>query len=431
MTTESQSSQFINDFCSLFEQYSYGNLFYGRLCAHVLMGQTLKTCKLYFGPLYIDPRISCFIIQPSATGKSTPWGYVYAVGKEAGLVVEDIDEATDAALVGTEEPTETVDIETGAKVITHKKVSGIMETAEILHYDEGNFLIERKQQALNTLTWFQKALNPIGSEQSKCTKRLAHKTIEFYPTCSLIITSYPIDNIIAPVLNTGFFQRIVLYPKDIPIKERQGLEFLRVDKLGHRTFSEPQVKFLGERLQKIRAKYKDLPEVIFDESTKPVIKGNIEALYKLIQTAHPKVKEVMATFIPRYNNFMYTFAFHHSCDRMAEKVEIPDIKYAFSLSYILFNTLMSWIEETVDFYKIGSKDMTYLKQAYILFTRMEKDTTEGYVLKQKFLHVCSDSWRVSPPTVNRYIERFKDLGKVKEVEHMNKGLNIRYVKVEL
>lgn len=422
----SSSSQFLEDFCKLFEQYSYGNLTYGRLCAHVLLGQALKNCKIYFGPLYIDPRISCFIIQPSSTGKSTPWGFIYNVGKESGLEVGDIDEATDAALIGTIEEIQTIDPKTGAKVTQYNKVMGKMASAEILHYDEGSFLIERKQASLNTLTWFQKALNPIGSEHSKCTKRMAHGTIEFYPTCSLIITSHPIDNIISSVLNTGFFQRIVLYPKDIPIKERQGLEFLRADKLGNRVFTEPQIKFLGGQLEKIRAKYKEV-EIPFNENTKPVIKGNIKALYGLIHTAHPKVKEIMATFVPRYDNFMYTFAFHHCCDRLGVEVEIADVKYAFSLCYVLFKDLMSWIEETVDFYKIGSKDLSYLRQAYVIFNRMTKDTKEGYVTKMKFLHVCSDQWKVSPPTVNRYLERFKDLGKVKEVEYAD----IKYVKVEI
>ena len=421
----SSQSHFLDKFCEIFELYSYGNIYYGRLCGHVLLGQALKTCRIYFGPIYIDPRISIFIVQPSGTGKSTPWGYIYQVAKQAGIKVEDIDEATDAALIGTIEQEEVIDPETRTKKTVYNKVTGKLATAEILHYDEGHMLIERKSYALNTLTWFQKALNPIGSEQNRCTKNLAHGTIDFYPSCSLIITSHPIKNLLESVLDTGFFQRIVLYPRDIPISERQGLEFLRADRLGKRVYTEPNIKELGEELQKIRAKYLK-KEVVFDSQVKPIVKSKIRALYNLIKPAHPQVREIMATFIPRYNNFLYTFAFHHCCDRYGNVVKAQDINYAYGLVYVLFRELMSWVEETADFYKLGSKDYAYLRQASNIFHKMKKNPN-GYVMRMKFMKVCAEKWKVSMPTVAKYLDKFKGYGKLKELE---KG-GVKYIKVEV
>ena len=189
MTGEKSTSRFLDKFTETFGLYSFGNSTYGRLAAHILLGLAVKKCKIYSGPIYVDPRVSLFVIQPSATGKSTPWGLISKVAKEAGIDVDDVDEATDAALIGTIEQEEILDEETGTKKTVYNKVMGKLATAELLHFDEGSMLMERSSHSAHAMTWFQKALNPLGSEQSKCTKKLAHgDQIEFYPSCSLLIT---------------------------------------------------------------------------------------------------------------------------------------------------------------------------------------------------------------------------------------------------
>lgn len=416
---------FLDKFCEIFELYSFGNVYYGRLTAHALLGQILKTCKIYFGPIFIDPRISIFIIQPSGTGKSTPWDFVNRVGTEGGIKVSDIDETSDAALVGTIEEQEVVDSETKRKYTAYNKVTGLLGNADLLHYDEGSMLLNLRPYSSNTLTWFQKALNPIGSHSNICARKLAHgKIVEVAPTCSLVITSHPVEGVMEQILNKGFFQRVVLYPRSIPINERRDLEYLRADRLGDRTYTEPDIKLLGELLQTIRAKYNG-GEITFDERVKPVVKAKIKALYDLIATAHEKVKEIMATFIPRYNNYLYIFAFHHCCNRFGKKVVIQDINYAYGLVYVLFRELMSWVEETADFYKLGSKDYSYLRSAYNVFRQIRKDTPEGYVMKHNFMKKCSDQWKVSLRTVERYFNKFKGFGKLQEYERRR----VKYVKL--
>jgi hypothetical protein len=405
--------------------YSYGNPNYSRLASHVLLGQCLKNSKIYFGPLYIDPRVSIFVIQPSATGKSTPWGLIAKVAKEAGIAVDDVDEMTDAALIGTIEQEDIIDPETGTKKTTYNKVMGKLASAELLHFDEGSMLLEKTQHSGHAMTWFQKALNPLDSEQSKCTKKLAHgDQIEFYPTCSLIITSHPLEGVLETILNKGFFQRIILYPRDVPIIERQNVEYQRAEKLGDRAFVEPDIKSMGLKLQAIRAKWKN-KDIVFAKNTKPVIRARIQAFYDLIKDAHPRVKEIMATFIPRYDNYMYILAFHHCADRNGDVVEIEDVKYAFSVLYLLFKDLITWVEETADFYKIGNKDMAYLRLAQQVFHKMNPDTADGYVMKMSFITQCAKSWKLSKVTVSKFIEKFKGYNRLKELE-LN---NIRYIKM--
>jgi hypothetical protein len=422
-----ERSLFLKKFSQVFEQYSYGNVYYGKLCAHVLLGQVLKYNRIFFGPNYIDPRVSIFIVQSSGTGKSVAYPLVYGVAKAAQIDIGEIDEITDAGLIGTIEEETYIDPETGTKLTRYNKIIGKLAEAGILHYDEGKMLIERGPYAANTLTWLQKALNPIGSEQNICSKKLAHgELIEIHPTCSLIITSHPFSQLLQPVLDTGFFQRIILYPRDIPISERRSLEFMRAEKLGKRLITEPDIKLLGEALIKIRSTYEG-KQIEFEEDVIPVARSKIQSFYNLIAPAHNEVREIMATFIPRYNNLMYILAYHHCCDRLGAKVEIEDLNYAFGTAFVLFRELMSWIEQTANFYKMGNKDLTYLRLARDLFTRMQKQTEEGFVMKLDLMKRCAEEWRVSLHTVEKYFEKFKGYGKLKEFERDK----INYVKIEV
>lgn len=424
--SEIKEKNFIEQFCKTFEMYSYGNALYGRLCAHILLGQILKNIRIYFGPFYIDPRISLFLLQPSGTGKSVPWDYIKAVGEKGNLKIGDIDVATDAALIGTEESSEEIDPETKVKITKHNKIMGKLSDFDILHYDEGQMLVKRGQHSLNTLAWFQKTLNPIGTGHNLVTKNLAHIEISFHPSCSLLITSHEIENLLDVVLDTGFFQRIVLYPRYIPITERRENELLRAGRMGKRIFTEVDVETLGEKLIEIRQKYGEKWEIKVDENVYPVLKSKISELYKLINTAHERIRTIMATFAPRYNNLMYVLSLHHSCVLLKDKIDIEDVKYAEGLTRNLFKEVMTWVEENISLIKLTSKEQSYLDSCYRIYKSMEQ-TKEGYVMMISFMNKCSKKWRITMPTVYRYIEKFKSFNKIKEVEIKN----VRMIKIEL
>jgi hypothetical protein len=416
---------FVEQFSTAFELFSYNNALFGRLCAHTLLGQILRNVRIHFGPIFIDPRISLFFIQPSGTGKSTPWTFIKEVGTHVGLKMDDIDEATDAALVGTEEAEEVIDPESKTKTIVHNEIKGKLAEADILHYDEGQMLVRRGQYAQNTLAWFQKALNPIGSGQNLITKNLAHKEISFHPSCSLLITSHEIENLMETVLNTGFFQRIVLYPRYVSIDERKLNEFLRASRFGKKIFSELDVETLGDKLMAV-AKKNEKFEVTVHPNVYPLANQGIENRYKLVETAHERVREIMATFIPRYDNLMYIFSVHHCCVEGKTVVDIEDIKYGMDLSQMLFKDVMSWVEENITLSRLTSKENSYLTSAFQIYKVMEKDEN-GYVHFASFLKNCNQRWHITIPTILRFLEKFKGLNKMKEITENNS----KKIKIEI
>jgi hypothetical protein len=409
---------FIDSFCQTFDLFSYNNSQYGRLCAHVLLGQKLKNIRIYFGPFYIDPRISIFIMQSSGTGKSIAYDVISKVAEGAGIKVNDMAKATDAALVGTVEPEEVYDPESKTKIITYNVKKGLLAESDILHYDEGKMLLTKEQYTQDTLPWFQKVLNPIGSGPNFCSKKLAHgEAIEFAPTCSLLITSHDINNLMDTVLDTGFFQRIVLYPRYVPIDERKDNEMLRASRWGRRIHTEINETALSETLNRIGEKYENF-EISVEDKVYPLVKSEIDQLYKSIESAHERVREIMATFAPRYNNLMYIFSFHHSAASFKSTIDIEDVKYGASLTKLLFKEVMSWVEENITLTKLNSREQSVLNSAIQIYNAMEKDE-HGFVLKFSFMKNCQTKWGLSMHTVGRYTEKFKGLRKMKEIETGN------------
>jgi hypothetical protein len=421
-----KEKNFISQFCTSFELYSYNNKKYGQLAAHVLLGQILKNIKVYYGSFYIDPRVSLFLMQPSATGKSVVWDFIKGVGEKVSLRIDDIDEATDAGLVGSEEPEEVLDPETKTKTIVHNIVKGKLADNDILHYDEGKMLMNRGQYSSNTLSWFQKALNPIGTGQNVCKKNLAHSEIEIKPTCSLLITSHEIDNVLESILNTGFFQRIVFYPRYIPVDERKQNEMLRQDRFGIQFENSIDAEVLGEMLFQIIKETTDY-KLVVDPAVYPVAKQYIDGRYKLINQTNERVKEIMATFIPRYDNLMDVFALHHSVVNHKTKIDVEDIKYGGSLSHELFQEVMTWVEENITLAKLNVKEKAYFDRLYQMWNSMEKDEY-GYVNKLSLMKKFMEKWKLSYPAQARYIEKFIGYGKIKQRMVNN---TVQMIKIEI
>ena len=416
---------YLDLFRTSFEIFSYNNQLYSLLCAHVLLGQVLRNIKLYFGPIYIDARVSLFFMQPSGTGKSTPVDFIGDIAKKSGLKMGDIDEISDAALVGHVDDEEVIDPETRVKTVTHNVVKGKLSEYDLLHYDEGKMLLTKSSYAQNALTWFQKALNPIGSGQNLITKNLKHGEISFHPFCSLLITTHDIENLLPVILDTGFFQRVMFYPRYVTIPERKRNEMIRCDRFGNKIWSELDVEEIAKKLTLCAKEYQNY-EVKVSDNARPLLRQGVESHYRLIESANEHVKEIVATFVPRYNNLMYILSVHHSCVNFKKEIDIADAKYGMENSFLLLKDVIAWVEENINITKLTSRDQQYLIRAYQIYKVMEKDE-HGYVHLVPFLRNCSEQWRLSMQSVNRRMDRFKGYGKVKQIKVNNQDM----IKIEL
>ena len=153
---------------------------------------------------------------------------------------------------------------------------------------------------------------------------------------------------------------------------------------GKRIHTELDENTLINILNKIGDKYKEGYEVKIDPKVYPLINSEICQLYNSIENAHEKVREIMATFAPRYNNLMYIFSFHHSAANFKSVIDIEDVKYGASLTKLLFKEVMSWVEENVSLSKLNQKEQQMLNSAISIYKLLAKDE-HGYVLKFSFM----------------------------------------------
>ena len=133
----------IEKYLNVFDQYSYNNRLFGLGTAHLITGRLLVRYRKFldFGSRTIDARTSLTFLKPTASGGSSAYDFVKQVCESLGIQIRSVDEATDAALIGTDEVTK--DEDTGEEIHTPK--GGLFGNPEvdIVYIDEGSVLFQR------------------------------------------------------------------------------------------------------------------------------------------------------------------------------------------------------------------------------------------------------------------------------------------------
>jgi len=395
-------------FLDIFESCSWNNRMFGALSFHTLLGQMLKDLRVPKGGLYLDPRISAFIIQDSGSGKSTAYEIFMRFVKGLGYTNVLIDEPNDADLIGTQETEQKK--EGGVTKTVYTEKPGCLSWADFVLVDEGIVLINRKKHGGNALVYFQKALNPIGSESNKIEKRMAHgDPIELQPHCSLLITSIMPPGLNEVVLNTGFMQRILVFPRWLTDKDRLDNAMRDVDNLG---VSDTQIEEINNLLvyfEKIKNHYKN-NVIVIPASIKPILKQKVITFFKIIEKANLSIKPLLMTFLSRYQNFMYILAVHYAAIRLDNIVIKEDLDNAYDIIFNIFNEIVFWLETSVQMSKGETKIRGYWLKVCEIFD--DKISVGNMELQTHLKEIL----RVSKPTAIKYMKAFSERGYIIEEE---------------
>jgi hypothetical protein len=323
-----------------FTEYSYNNHTYARLCFHTLLGQALRGQRVYKHGIDIDGRFSFFLVQSSGSGKSTPLSFVIRICKALGLDFSSVADWSDAALVGTYDKKEEEDRE------VLEKVEGLLGSIDIMHVDEATLLFTPSKYNQQTLSYLQMALNPIDSPSNEIHKKLAKgDMITVTPHLSLFLTSYNPSNVNELITKRGILQRIAVFVRFLDADERLANALKDVEYLGVKTEDKEHLEDqIVETLRHIKDFYENR-EIEFDMNVKPFLRGRVRDLFKRAANVNPQIQEHIYSFLPRYMTMMYVVALHHAAMRMSLKVEVDDVKYAYTFIRTLFDSIISWLEE--------------------------------------------------------------------------------------
>jgi hypothetical protein len=412
----------IEKYLNVFDQYSYNNKLFGLGTAHLITGRLLVRYKKFldFGSRTIDPRTSLTFLKPTASGGSSAYDFVKEICDALGINIRSVDEATDAALIGTDEITK--DEDTGEEIHTPK--GGLFGNPEvqIIYIDEGSVLFMKNppQHSSKTRNYIQKVLNPIGSATSKLVKEMAHVSIERDPDQSMYIVSFYPDQIDSTVIKTGFMQRSLTICKRMTLEDRKVNMFRDIDLQGTKTDRAPMNELI-ESFKQTEEFIKKTPTYTFEEGVKELQKSYVDdALTTLVKTS-TFLQEEGASFIQLYiGRHLPVLSWHHAIWRESSVIEVEDIKYAYmDLLRPVFLDVVSWIEEKSEVKRAGVAEKTQLnaiRDVYLELLASNKCVIHNeYVSRSDLLEEVQDKLSISQRTAERLIKELHEKGKMVKV----------------
>lgn len=383
-------------FVRAFSSYSYDNVDYAHATFHMIVGQILKNQRIMKGGTPLDPRISVFAMWGPSGGKSAALDMVNHVSDKVGLRFVSVDEATDAALLGT------VEEKREGKETYYEVVPGFLGACDVLHYDEAEMLFRTNNYSQNTKSYFQKALNPMESKTSIIRKKLAHgEWIQVRPTCSLYLTSYLPSSFEEAVMGTGFFQRILVVPKRLTVEQRRANSMRDIDMLGQEP-PEIDVARVVMALRKLKQDFTEPQEWDFSK-VKPLLRNRVDRYYSFMNAINTGSRELILGFVPRYQNMLYSLSLHNAALRGDTVISMEDVNKAHALVYDLLRRIVTLIETKTQTGKEGAREDKRLEAAVMQALHKNADE-DGWAGIQSIISAVQKLWRVSNATASEMVE---------------------------
>jgi hypothetical protein len=332
---------------------------------------------------HLDPRVHCFWIQPSRTGKSIAWEFVGDVLKDCGLDSDAYTTGSDAGLVGGVTSEVRVN-EDGKKEQVQVQTDGMLGGQKALNFDEGSIILNPGKHSQETVLYLQSACNPIGSNSNVLVKHLSGRRIETESLASLWITTYPPKGVKEYVLTKGIFQRVLLYWSHWDMDRRQEVSQIRMNRAftkgtgGDVSYDDIVAYFTGLE-KRLRDRVLNLTETTFTEWTEmsrpdqeelvQSIKHEmftvddsfyaatydvVEDFYGLLKDLNFAIADVVASFVPAMENYSVILATHIAMMDDTWVVTGEHLDMAKDILYDLFKNLIQWLEGEVE---VGAKKM--------------------------------------------------------------------------
>jgi len=411
-----------------FCQYSYNNEKYAQLCLHLVLGQVYKRRFVQKGAQRLDGRVSIAAFWDSSGGKSAPYGFVKTMLEQADLHVSDLDDYTDAGLIGTWREAEDGDDEDEGQLVLEP---GVLQTCDVLHFDEASTLFMESTHTKKAVNFIEKGLNPIGTPQNMVSKKLARgPPIEFYSDFSLFLTSYIPEDLGEEFLNKGLMQRIIVLPKRLTFQNRIDNIRIDADFLG-KSFQQPEEveelkQWITKESQDEWTRVRNGLEWTHNwDSVREYIKTLNVRLLNMTTMLDSGVQAIATSILSRYVNHMYVIATHSANVRGSQKISKDDVDYAYRFIKEIMDYLLPFLEMDASIRRKDAKESKLSKQLRTIYNKIlqEHPHEDGWVLKSQLWSIAEKELKTSSSTLYRMT---RDSGLLLEATISRK----KYVKIE-
>lgn len=415
------ASELVSMWGTRFEEYSYNNKEFGVLSLHLVIGQLLKYQAIKKKGQRLDLRCNLYTMMDTGSGKSAALDMVCNFAPEVGLNVRSVDSFTDAALLGTIEQKISYN-DMNDKIIDYNIAEGILQDADIVHFDEGELLLNTNKNSENAKIYLQKGMNPIGTPSNIIHKKLAHgDPIDIPVEASFYVTSYVPTRFEDMVVNSGFLPRMVLLPKELTIADRQRNSAIDIDYLGESPEYEGSDEEIISYLRQIKSAGMSMMDFSFD-GVKPLIKNFVFKMYDIGVNSSFGMQKLYNGFVPRYQNHFYTLCAHHAVMEDRMNVRRSDVIYANSIVYPLMKELLTLLEVCTTQNKQGIQNENLYKQiAMREYSKLSSvsEMEDGWVGAKLLSTAIGIATHSSTTTGQKYMKMLISKGYFEEVKMGN------------
>jgi len=467
---DNEGARFIKHYLDRFNTVSYFNEFAGLLSFFFTMGQL---CAPYMRiPIlgtWIDCRVHTFWIQQSRTGKSIAWEFTNRLLGALGVESESFTAGSDAKLIGTVKEERIYDDNgrpTGeTQVIT---TEGLLNGYKTLVFDEASVLLnDSKSHFSEKILYLQQAMAPLGSSTNVLVKHLVGGSVHTPSGVSLWMTTFPPKDIMAHVLDKGFFQRVFLFQNDITAEQRHttsekrmGGAYEKVDEeiMDYEEIAEYMqgcCDLVRERLWDaigLESRYIEVPDPmnpreqtmrqeltkatqwasltdreredyaikhahdIFDISPgyHPALFNALDDYYSLASSiSNEHVKETALSFLPNIENYTLIFSNLIATIRRESTITEEHIMMANEIIFDNFHNLIIWLEQKQSV--VNKKRSTAEKESWRNAFKQCKeyvDDKDGIkkVLQADLLKIYAEQQSIADITTRRRFNALKKSG---------------------
>lgn len=395
------------------------------MCA---MSQLLKHVRVIrSGGIEDDIRVNIASIMPSGTGKSEGNDVLSVFARQVGLVYGTVDRYNDASLVGSINR-QAIDFN-----IKHGKMKGddgyidpdekgILRKSDFVVFDEGENILKTTKETEGAQRYLQKAMNRYGSESNFITNSLVGYTVGGHPDCSIVITSYYLEEFRETLLDRGLLQRMIVYIQEEDYDIRTSIIDTIVGSIPsfveNQNETTPVINKMREtRIDNIQAMRDEAlniksfhlkTEVIsIKYSVKDIINAGISELRNLMPF-YIGQKQIWESMITRMTVNLLKVAAVHALINYRTYIDEQDARYASALMMRTMTSMAFFLREKVT----TEADKKTINLHQVL---RRKHIGEKLAL-DKWVTICIEEFNMRVETAKKMLTTLIENGKMEEIK---------------
>jgi len=324
-------ADFIDKYLETGEQYSFENEYLHIGTALALVSQAVGDSYFYIGDNKNTTRVHPMIIQSSGTGKDPAFDFAQHVAYMDDMDFADLNEITNAGLIGT--------------ISDGDKQEGAAERADIIAFREATTLFRsaKSDHSRN----LGENLNQI-LDGKEIRRQMADGTLTYQPSCTLVGTTYPPEDLdLQRLMNNGTLARFLYFfrPRGSDFRWRMSEELIKKSvESTDSAIRTVKIRRLGNTLSKISDAFDDGEQFNITSEVREL--DVTERLEEIFDQYDEGTQDIVGPAITRYNlHFLRLSCLMAALDHCSTDVEKEHAQQARDIVEMSWTNLLEFYQQ--------------------------------------------------------------------------------------